>query len=149
MDEIYLRTKDTLTQTIAQRIENLWAAYKRGDAVAHNAILSDGYRAVRPDGTLHPRKPTAQEIAAALIDQYSLTQLQAVPIGHDGALATCIAESRGQQWRIACRQQIRRRRGVGETGGRMEVPLLSGEDLEVVRDPTRGVETRAPLREGR
>jgi hypothetical protein len=43
-------------------------------------------------GALHPRKPTAQEIAAALIDQYSLTQLQAVPIGHDGALATCITE---------------------------------------------------------
>jgi hypothetical protein len=87
MDEIHLRTKDTLTQTIAHRIENLWAAYERGDAVAHNAILSDDYRAIRPDGTLHPRKPTAQEIAPALIDQYSLTQLQAVPIGHDGALA--------------------------------------------------------------
>jgi ketosteroid isomerase-like protein len=40
---------------------------------------------------LHPRKPTAQEVAAAPIDRYSLTQLQAVPIGHDGALATYIA----------------------------------------------------------
>jgi hypothetical protein len=74
------------------RIENLRAAYERGDAVAPNAILSDDDRAVRPDGILHPCKPTTREIAAALIDQYSLTQLQAVPIGHDGALATCITE---------------------------------------------------------
>jgi len=61
-------------------MENLWAAYKRGDAVAHHAILSDDYRAVHPDGTLHPPRPTGQEIAAAPINQYSLTHLQAVPI---------------------------------------------------------------------
>jgi hypothetical protein len=29
---------------------------------------------------LHPRRPTGQEIAAAPINQYSLTHLQAVPI---------------------------------------------------------------------
>jgi hypothetical protein len=56
------------------------------DAVTHNAILSDDYRALRPDRTSHRRKPTAQEIAAAPSDQYSLTHWQAVPIGHDGAL---------------------------------------------------------------
>jgi hypothetical protein len=50
------------------------------------------YRAVHPEGTLHPRKPAAQEIAAAPIDRYSLTQLPAVPIGHDGALVTHVAE---------------------------------------------------------
>ena len=61
-------------------MENLWAAYERGDAVAHHAILSGDSRAVHPDGTLHPRKPTGQEIAAAPINQYSLTHLQAVPI---------------------------------------------------------------------
>jgi len=92
VDKIHLLTQDTLTHTIAQRIETLWAAYKRRDVIAHNAILSDDHRAVHPDGTLHPRKPTAQEIAAASIDRYSLTQLQAAPIGHDGALVTYVAE---------------------------------------------------------
>jgi hypothetical protein len=79
MDEIHLLTKDTLTQTLAQRIEPLRAEYKRGGAIARNAIFSDDYGTVHPGGTLHPRKPTAQEIAAAPIDQYSRTHLQAVP----------------------------------------------------------------------
>ena len=60
--------------------------------MAHNAILSDDYRAVHHDRTLHPRKATAQEIAAAPIDQCLLTHLQAVAIAHDGALVTYIAE---------------------------------------------------------
>jgi len=60
--------------------------------LATNVILSDAYRSVHLDGTLPPPKPTAQEIAAGPIDQYSLAHLQAVPIGHDGALATYIAE---------------------------------------------------------
>lgn len=57
MDEIHLLTKDRLPQTLAQRIELLWAAYKRQDAVTHNAILAEEYHAVHPDGRLHPGKP--------------------------------------------------------------------------------------------
>jgi hypothetical protein len=51
MDKIHLLTQDTLTHTSAQRMETLWAAYKRRDAITHNAILSDDYRAVHPAGT--------------------------------------------------------------------------------------------------
>jgi hypothetical protein len=41
---------------------------------------------------LHPRKPTEQEIAAGPLAHYSLTRLQAVPIGPVDAFVTYAAE---------------------------------------------------------
>jgi len=85
-------TKDKLAHALAQTIENLWAAYKRGKCGCPQRYPQRRLARVRPDGSLHPRKPTTQEIAsAAPIDRYSLPQLQ-LPIGHDEALAPHIAE---------------------------------------------------------
>jgi hypothetical protein len=46
-----------------------------------------------PPARVPPRKPTAEDCRAP-IDRYSLTQLQAVPIGHD------LRGGGGGRWRI-------------------------------------------------
>jgi hypothetical protein len=85
-------TQDALTRTIADRIHQAWAAVKKRDAVAYNAMLTEDFRGIPATGVPHFYRPTAQGIASLSIDQYVVSQLQALPIGHEGALATYILQ---------------------------------------------------------
>lgn len=92
MSTVHTANQDDLTRILAARLREVWDAYQRLDAPAHNAILTDDYTAVHPDGSVHPRPPTAQEIAAAPIGDYSLTEVRAVPLGPDSALVNYLAD---------------------------------------------------------
>jgi uncharacterized protein DUF4440 len=92
MSRIQLASQHELTQAIAERLRALWDAYLQNDAAAHNATLTEEYRAVHADGTVHLGKPSAEEIAAAPIEDYWLTGLQAWPTGDEAAIATYTAE---------------------------------------------------------
>jgi hypothetical protein len=76
-----------LTQTISPLIHKIWDAYRKGDAPAHDALLADGYTEVHPDGSVHPGKPTAQEMQSAPIGEYLLSDLRVLPTGSETALA--------------------------------------------------------------
>jgi Domain of unknown function (DUF4440) len=92
MGRIQSVSQNELTQAIAARLRELWDAYVRIDAAAHSRILMEEYRAVHPNGTVHIGKPSAQEIAAAPIEDYWLRELQAWPAGEEAAIATYTAE---------------------------------------------------------
>lgn len=85
-------TAPDLVGAISPRLFALWEAWKNQDFAAHDAILTEDYTAIFPDGTLQETKPTAQQIAAAPISSYTLTGLRAVPIEHNSALVSYIAE---------------------------------------------------------
>jgi hypothetical protein len=91
-NEVLLASDDALTQMLGARIKTLWDARRSVDASRLTPLLTDDYTAVHPDGTLHVRKPTEQEIALEEIDHYQLTHLRAAPVGPEGALVTYIAE---------------------------------------------------------
>jgi len=42
-----------VARTIAACNEQMWQAYLEKNVVRHNAILSDDYTAIHPDGSLH------------------------------------------------------------------------------------------------
>jgi len=84
-------TSEDLTSAISPLIQQIWDAYRKGDATAHNAHLTDDYTAVHPDGSVHSRKPTAQEIQAAPIGEYILSDIRVVPTGPETALANYLA----------------------------------------------------------
>ena len=92
MAKVKALTRDALSKALAERLEKIWDAYTAFDAETHNALLAEDYRAVHPDGSVHPGKPTADEIKAAPIEDYWLRELQAWPIGEEAALATYVAE---------------------------------------------------------
>jgi Domain of unknown function (DUF4440) len=92
VNDVSLATDDLLTQTLADRVRAVWEAHKSVDIARLNAVLTNDYTAVHPDGTVYSRKPTEQEIAAEEVDRYHLTQLRAVPIGPKSALVTYFAE---------------------------------------------------------
>jgi hypothetical protein len=92
MSRIHLTKDDELTRTLAERIRGMWDAYLIADEPAHSGFLSDDFRAVHPDGTVHLGKPTLAEIRAQPIEDYWLRELQAWPVGEEGAIATYTAE---------------------------------------------------------
>ncbi len=92
MGRIHLAKDNDLTRTLAQRIRGMWDAYLLADEPAHSEFLSDDFRAVHPDGTVHLGKPTLAEIRANPIEDYWLRELQAWPVGDEGAIATYTAE---------------------------------------------------------
>jgi hypothetical protein len=89
-DIVAVATQDALTKTIADRVRQSWAAWKRGDAAAFAALTTDDYREVAATGTLHFYRFTSQELAALPITQFTISQLQARPIGQGGALVTYV-----------------------------------------------------------
>jgi hypothetical protein len=89
-DIVSAATQDPLTRTIAGRVRQSWAAWKRGDAAGFEAVTTDDYRNVLATGTLHFYRFTSQEFAAFPITQFTISQLQAVPIGSEGALVTYV-----------------------------------------------------------
>lgn len=90
-NEVSLATDDVLTHTLAGRVKLLWDAHRSVDAARLNALLTDDYTAVHPDGTVHSHKPTEQELTSEELDHYQLTRLRAVPIGSESALVTYMA----------------------------------------------------------
>jgi hypothetical protein len=92
MLRIHILKDDAPTLTLAERVERIWEAYLAQDAPAHAALLADDYRAVHPDGSIHVGKPTVGEIAAAPIEDYWLRELQAWPVGEEGAIVSYSAE---------------------------------------------------------
>lgn len=92
MAKIEFAKRDPLTEALGDRLRRLWDAYTSFDAATHHDILAEDYRAVHPDGTVHLGKPTTEDIAAAPIEDYRLSELQAWPIGDEAALATYTAE---------------------------------------------------------
>src|ERR1700740_1687512 len=92
MNTIQLASHDSLTDALSGRIQLEWDAYHSVDIPTHNSLLTDDYVAVHPDGTIRPGKPTAEQIAQAAIDQYSLTQLRASRLCDEAPLTTYIAK---------------------------------------------------------
>lgn len=87
------RIKDNeLTNTIAEGLGKTWDAYLVGDESAHSEMLAEDYRAIHPDGTMRTGKPTAAEMAAAPIEDYWLREVEAWPVGDEGAIVTYTAE---------------------------------------------------------
>lgn len=92
MSRIHAKNDHDLTLALAGRLQKIWDAYLVADETAHSEALAEDYRAVHPDGTVHVRKPSAVEMAAAPIEDYWLRVLQAWPVGEEGAIATYTAE---------------------------------------------------------
>lgn len=92
MTRMHLEKEDALTHALAERIEKIWDAYLAKDAPACSALLADDYRAIHPDGSIHNAKPSANDIAAAPIEDYWLRELQAWPVGEESAIASYTAE---------------------------------------------------------
>jgi len=92
MNEIVLKRKDALTEALAGKVRGIWDAYMAEEANLHASFMTEDYSAVHPDGSFHTRAPTAEEIAAARISGYRLTEMEAWPIGSDAALMRYLAE---------------------------------------------------------
>jgi ketosteroid isomerase-like protein len=88
-------TNDELTQQIAARVSAMWDAYSAQDAVCHNAFLADDYVAIFPDGTARAGKPTPQDIAAAQMSRYTLSNLHTELLAPGVALVTYAAAVEG------------------------------------------------------
>ncbi len=87
-----LGSDGNLARTIAARNQQMWQAYLEKNALAHNAILSDDYTSIHPDGSLHNGPPSAGAIAAAPIAAFRFSQFRVSPLTEIAALATYIAD---------------------------------------------------------
>ena len=92
MGRVHPAIENELTRDLAERIQKIWDTYLVADEAAHSELLADDYRAVHPDGIVHVGKPSAKEIAAEPIEDYWLRDLEAWPVGDEGAIATYTAE---------------------------------------------------------
>jgi len=92
MPRIQRAKENDLTRELAERLRNIWDAYLLADEEAHSEMLADDFRAVHPDGTMHVGKPSAKEMAAAPIEDYWLRDMEAWPVGEEGAIVTYTAE---------------------------------------------------------
>jgi Domain of unknown function (DUF4440) len=92
MGQVHLLSDNDLTRMLAWRLEDVWDAYVRRDEETHNKYLTEDYRAVHPDGSVHLGRPSAADMAAAPIEDYRLADLQAWPVSDDGAIASYTAE---------------------------------------------------------
>jgi ketosteroid isomerase-like protein len=88
-------TNDELTLQIAARVSAMWDAYGAQDAVRHSAFLAEDYVAVFPDGTARAGKPTQQDIAAAQMSRYTLSNLHTALLAPGVALVTYAAAIEG------------------------------------------------------
>jgi len=92
MGEVHAIAENELTRVLAEKHREMWNAYMRVDEAAHSSFITEDFRAVHPDGTVHIGKPSAKEIAAEPIEDYWLTEMQAWPVGEEAAIATYTAE---------------------------------------------------------
>jgi murein tripeptide amidase MpaA len=92
MGDVHLLSQNDLTRAIAERLTEVWDAYVRVDEESHSKYLTEDYRAVHPDGRVHIGRPSAGEMAAEPIEDYWIADLQAWPVGDDGAIVSYTAE---------------------------------------------------------
>jgi hypothetical protein len=92
MGEIHVTGQNELTRVLAERHREMWDAYMRVDEAARSTFMTEDFRAVHPNGTVHIGKPSAKEIAAEPIEDYWLTEMQAWPVGKEAAIVTYTAE---------------------------------------------------------
>jgi len=85
-------TDSDVTRTIAACNEQMWQAYLEKNVVGHNAILSDDYTSIHPDGSLHNGPPSAAAIASEPIAAFRFSQFRVSLLAEDAALATYIAD---------------------------------------------------------
>jgi ketosteroid isomerase-like protein len=85
----------SLEATVSDRIRRIWQAYKDGDIEAHNALLAEDYTAIFPDGSLHLRRPTLEEIRANPLSSYALSELRVTAVMPETALASYLADVEG------------------------------------------------------
>jgi hypothetical protein len=85
----------SLEATVSGRIRRIWQAYKDGDIDAHNALLAEDYTAIFPDGSLHLRRPTLEEIRSTPLSSYALSELRITPLTAETALASYLADVEG------------------------------------------------------
>jgi ketosteroid isomerase-like protein len=83
-----------LRAEIEPLVQRIWEAYRVGDIDAHNALLTEDYTAIHPDGSIHPR-PTREQILAHPLGTFSLTEFSAAQIGAGAALVNYLADVRG------------------------------------------------------
>jgi len=65
---------------------------RRGRCRSARQYLSEDCRAVHPDGNVHLGRPSAAEMTATPIEDYWLADLQAWPVGDEGAIVSYAAE---------------------------------------------------------
>jgi len=92
MARIQFGKDNELTRKIAVGLRKIWDAYLVCDEMGHSEMLAEDYRAVHPDGSVHLGKPSAKEMAAEPIEDYWLKDLEAWPVGEEGAIVTYTAE---------------------------------------------------------
>ena len=82
-----------MSEAISTRVVTQWENWKSQDA-GNNAFIAEEYESWWPDGSRRVGKPTAEQMRAQPIADYTLSQFRAVPIGADAALFTYLAEVR-------------------------------------------------------
>jgi len=92
MPRVHLAKENELTRAMGDSHRRMWDAYMVVDEETHSAMMTDDFRAVHPDGTVHLGKPTAAEIAATPIEDYWLRDMEAWPVGEEGTIVTYTAE---------------------------------------------------------
>lgn len=92
MSDVHLLSQNDLTRTLADNLREVWDAYVRVDEETHSKYLTEDYRAVHPDGSVHIGRPTAAEMAAEPIEDYWLADLQAWSVGEEAAIVSYTAE---------------------------------------------------------
>jgi len=85
---------DPLTREIKAREMRIWNAYRQHDLAAHNALLSEQYRAVGPDGSIHGR-PAAQEFAKQPMSGFRFSDFRAEALGEHFAHVSYVADVEG------------------------------------------------------
>jgi len=85
---------DALTREIRDREMRIWDAYRRGNIGAHNSLLSEHYRAVHPDGSIHGI-PDAQQFASEPLSAFRFSEFVAEPLGEHFALVSYTADVEG------------------------------------------------------
>jgi len=110
MPRVHVAKENDLTRTMADCHRQMWDAYMVVDEERHSVMMTDDFRAVHPDGTVHLGKPTAAEIAATPIEDYWLRDMEAWPVGGEGAIVTYTAEVEVRNGLTAQRHQF----AVGE-----------------------------------
>jgi len=85
-------TDSDVTRTIAACNEQMWQAYLEKNVVGHNAILSDDYTAIHPNGSPHNGPPSAAAIASEPIAAFRFSQFCVSLLAEGAVLATYIAD---------------------------------------------------------
>src|SRR5215470_7663906 len=81
-----------LTRTLAACNQQMWRAYLEKNVDGHNAMLSEDYTSIHPDGSLHYGPPSAAAISSEPIAAFRFSQFRVSLLAEDAALATYIAD---------------------------------------------------------